>query len=250
MGIRKKIMLGFLSLGILLFFSGLMSYFELGRLTHSSQGMLDASRQNLEFSKTMLDAAQDQNTALLEIMVAGHTAYDSLLRSGRAQFDEAVRQARSSSQAVAALDTVIAASIRYNSLVDSRLAEGKAHDNVEWFVDVYGNSYYELTAAVKTFMIASQHMMDTKARQLERNAYRAIMPGIIALVIAIAIIVTFFYLVDVYYIRPVLKITQGLHNYLNARVPFNVTFEGRDEIFQLKEYIETLIAQLKSKKTE
>ena len=59
MGIRKKIMLGFLSLGILLFFSGLMSYFELGRLTHSTQGMLHASRQNLEISKIMLDAVQD-----------------------------------------------------------------------------------------------------------------------------------------------------------------------------------------------
>ena len=58
MGIRKKIMLGFLSLGILLFFSGLMSYFELGRLTHSTQGMLHTSRQNLEISKIMLDAVQ------------------------------------------------------------------------------------------------------------------------------------------------------------------------------------------------
>ena len=250
MGIRKKIMLGFLSLGILLFFSGLMSYFELGRLTYSTQGMLNTSRQNLEISKIMLDAVQDQNKALLEIMVAGETSYDSLLRAGRARFDGAVRQARTSSHAVAALDTVIAASIRYSSLVDSRLAEGKSSDNVQWFVNVYGSSYYELTAAVKMFMVASQHMMDTEARQVERTAYRAIMPGIIALVIAIVIILTFFYLVDVYYIQPVLKITQGLHNYIHAKVPFNVTFEGKDEIFHLKEYIEALIEQLKSKKTE
>ena len=243
-------MLGFLSLGILLFFSCLMSYLELGRLTHSTQGMLHTSRQNLEISKIMLDAVQDQNRALLEIMVAGQTSYDSLLRAGRARFDGAVRQARSSTRAVAALDTVIAANIRYNSLVDSRLAEGKSSDNVQWFVNVYGTSYYELTASVKTFMIASQQMMDTEARQVERNAYRAIMPGIIALVIAIVIIVTFFYLVDVYYIQPVLKITQGLHNYIHAKVPFNVSFEGRDEIFNLKEYIETLIDQLKNRKTE
>ena len=243
-------MLGFLSLGILLFFSGLMSYFELGRLTHSTQGMLHTSRQNLEISKIMLDAVQDQNRALLEIMVAGQTSYDSLLRAGRARFDGAVRQARSASRAVAALDTVIAASIRYNSLVDSRLAEGKSSDNAEWFVQVYGTSYYELTAAVKTFMTASQHMMDAEARQVERNAYRAIMPGIIALVIAIVIILTFFYLLDVYYTQPVLKITQGLHNYIHAKVPFNGSFEGRDEIFNLKEYIETLIDQLKNRKTE
>ncbi len=249
-GIRNKIILGFMALGILLFFSGLMSYFELGRLTHSSQNMLEGSLKNLEHSKTMLDAVQDENTALLQIMVGGRTEYDSLLGRGRAQFAEAVTQARISSRAMAALDTVIAANIRYSSLIDSRLASGAAPDDVEWFMDIYRTSYYELTAAIKTFMVSSQHMMDVKAQQLEGNAYRAIMPGVIALAIAILIILVFFFMIDVYFIRPVLKITQGLHNFLTARVPFNVTMEGRDEVRTLKEYIEELISQLKSKKTE
>ncbi|MFQ8806817.1 MAG: hypothetical protein ACLR8Y_19305 [Alistipes indistinctus] len=62
-----------------------MSYFELNKLSNSTRNMLDASLKNMELSKEMLDAVQDQNTALLQIMVTGSARYDSLLFAGRCQ---------------------------------------------------------------------------------------------------------------------------------------------------------------------
>ena len=78
MGIREKIRLGFLALGLLLFFSGLISFFELSKLSRSTQSMLGASLKNMELSKTMLDAVQDQNTALLQIIVSGRRDRESV----------------------------------------------------------------------------------------------------------------------------------------------------------------------------
>lgn len=97
-------------------------------------------------------------------------------------------------------------------------------------------------------MISSQSVMDAKTAQLESNAYRATMPGIIALAIAIIIIVMFSYLIDLYYVTPVLKITEGLRNYLNSKIPFKVTMEGVMRCINSK-YIETMIGLLKNKKT-
>ena len=83
MGLKNKIRLGFLSLALLLFFSGIISYFELSRLSHSTHSMLGASFRNMELSKTMLDAVQDQNTALLQMIVSGSRNSDSMLIVGR-----------------------------------------------------------------------------------------------------------------------------------------------------------------------
>ena len=96
MGIREKIRLGFLALGLLLFFSGLISFFELSKLSRSTQSMLGASLKNMELSKTMLDAVQDQNTALLQIIVSGQSdrESDSLLRAGREKFEAAISDAK------------------------------------------------------------------------------------------------------------------------------------------------------------
>ena len=162
MGIRQKIRLGFFALGLLLFFSGLMSYFELNKLSNSTRNMLDASLKNMELSKEMLDAVQDQNTALLQIMVTGSAEYDSLLFAGRAKFDAAIREAKISIRDLRGLDSIYAANVQYtgviNNFFDNRAKTGRSDMN--WFVGVYKTSYYDLTASIKNFMVSSQSVMD------------------------------------------------------------------------------------------
>ena len=190
MGIREKIRLGFLALGLLLFFSGLISFFELSKLSRSTQSMLGASLKNMELSKTMLDAVQDQNTALLQIIVSGRSdrESDSLLHAGREKFEAAISDAKISIRDLQGFDSVYAANISYNETVGAYLRDSLRKENVDWFVDIYKTSYSDLTSSIKNFMVSSQNMMDAKARRLEDNAYRATMPGFIALVIAIVIV--------------------------------------------------------------
>ena len=243
MGIREKIRLGFLALGLLLFFSGLISFFELSKLSRSTQSMLGASLKNMELSKTMLDAVQDQNTALLQIIVSGES--DSLLHAGREKFEAAISDAKISIRDLQGFDSVYAANISYNETVGAYLRDSLRKENVDWFVDIYKTSYSDLTSSIKNFMVSSQNMMDAKARRLEDNAYRATMPGFIALVIAIVIVLIFYYFVNLYYITPVLKIDSALKAYLDSKMPFKVTVEGKDEVYRLKERIESLIDQSK-----
>ena len=250
MGIREKIRLGFLSLGLLLFFSGVISYFELNRLSVSTQSMLGASLRNMELSKTMLDAVQDQNTALLQMIVSGTRNSDSLLVAGRQRFESAVGEAGTAIRDLQRVDSIYAASIRYNEVVNSYLRDSLTHDNMGGFVEIYKTSYSALTSSIKNFMVSSQRAMDTKAKRLEDNAYRATIPGFVALLIAMVIVGIFYYFINLYYIDPVLRITGGLKAYLNSRIPFKVTVEGRDEVYRLKEYVESLIDQLKSRRNE
>ena len=174
MGIREKIRLGFLALGLLLFFSGLISFFELSKLSRSTQSMLGASLKNMELSKTMLDAVQDQNTALLQIIVSGRSdrESDSLLRAGREKFEAAISDAKISIRDLQGFDSVYAANISYNETVGAYLRDSLRKENVDWFVDIYKTSYSDLTSSIKNFMVSSQNMMDAKARRLEDNAYR------------------------------------------------------------------------------
>ncbi len=251
MGIRKKIMLGFTVLGLLLFFSGLISYFELNRLSKVAKTSIDNSYRTMELSKTMLDAVQDQNTALLKMLMAGGSSYDSALVAGRARFAAALEEVKTLSRDPHLLDSVQAATLRYNNTVERRINDPLSEQgNVEWFMEVYEMPYSALTSSIKNFMISSHRTLDNRTVQLENNAYRAIMPGVIALGIAILLILMFFYFVDTYYIRPVLRINQALGLFLRSKVPFKVTMEGRDEVYQLKENVETLVEQAKNNKHE
>ena len=246
MGIRKKIMLGFLSLALLLFFSGMVSLFELNRLSTQTNNLLASSSRNMELSRRMLDAVQEQNTALLQMVVFEQAGYDSSFVAARRAFDKTLAEATVTIRDLSELDSIYLAREHYNEIVNNFFDQHVLTD-VDWFVNVYKTSYYQLTSAIKNYMTLSQNSLGTKATQLKNNAYRAITPGILTLCVSILIVIMFYFLLNLYYTDPIIKITKGLQDYLTSRIPFNVKMEGKDEIFKLKEYIEKLIFLVKSK---
>ena len=56
-------------------------------------------------------------------------------------------------------------------------------------------------------------------------------------------------MIDFYYIRPVLKVKQGLSNYLTGKIPYDVQVEGRDEVKELSDQIATLVTMTRKKET-
>lgn len=246
-GIRKKIKVGFISLAVLLFFSGMISLFELSRLSRSTKEQLDSSQRNLEISKRMLDAVQDQNTALLQIVVLGDSNLDSLYEAGVRAFDDALMQATVTVRDLAELNSIYDARRTYNEVIATHLNGGQA-DNIHWFVRTYQSSYYNLTTSIKNYMISSQDIIGKKATQLESTAYRAITPGILTLGVAIIILLLFLFFIDIYFAKPVVTIQKSLAGYIKSKIPFNVKTEGKDEVAELKDQIEELITMYKNKK--
>lgn len=248
MGIRRKIMLGFISLGSLLFLSGVISIFELSKLSQTTKTILDNSVTTIELSKEMLDAVQEQNTALLQIVTL-HANTDSILYTARDAFSRALNKADSLISTKQEVEFIKRSNLNYNDVVNKVLIQGSDSTNMLWFTTIYKSSYYDLTYAIKNFMVSTQHNMDKNTNQIKSNAYRAIMPGIIALSAAIIIIIVFFALIDLYYLKPILKINKGLRNYVNAKIPYKVTIEGDDEVSTINTDVTEIINMLRNKKS-
>lgn len=79
-GLRKRVTVGFLSIVCLLFFSGMVSFLELSHLSRDTGEILKANKRNIELAKEMLDAAHEQNIALIRLSVFGDRSCDSLCR--------------------------------------------------------------------------------------------------------------------------------------------------------------------------
>lgn len=248
-GIRKKIALGFTILALLLFFAALVSAFELHRLSAATQQVLEATSRYTRLSHEMLDAAQEQNATLLKMVILGQRDLDSTFLANRAKFERALGEATVTVRDRAELDALYVAYMTYNQHVVTFAASGNP-EPLDWFMSVYRTSYSDLTHAVKNYMTSSQNMLEAQAAQLRNTAYRAITPGIITLGVTILLVLVFFSLIDLYYIRPVLRINDGLRNYLANKIPFEPKIEGRDEVHQLREAIDSLIQMLKHRKQE
>lgn len=240
MGIKNKIRLGFTTIGILLFLSGIISSLELVRFNRMTHNLLTRSQGSIEVSKLMLDAVQEQNTALLLSITdtSRNNIYDSLVAKGSRDFDRAFHTIQSTLRDPVRLEAIRTAAQYYNNIV-SQAADTM---NIVWFTDVYKTSYYNLTHEIKEFMVQIQQRTIDYTAQLERNAYRASMVGIIALGAGILLLLVFYFMLNNYFITPVLLITKGLKGYVDSRLPFEANINTRDEINTLGEYISALVA--------
>lgn len=245
MGIRRKITIGFLSLAALLVFSSIVSFFELGRIGTKAQQILISGERSMELSSTMLDAAQEQNFAVLQTFVTGQTQFDTVFLAGRDNFAAALQTA--GEQQLQGLDSIRAAFDNYQRVSEMYIVKGFISDT-EWLLGTYKNAYRELVHQVKLYMTHSQNTLVPQTQALEANAYRAITPSLITTGVMILIVLMFLYFIDLYFVLPVIRINKSLGDWLAFKVPFNVPMEGHDEPVQLKEKIEELINQIKNAK--
>ena len=95
---------------------------------------------------------------------------------------------------------------------------------------------------------STQRSLAPRAEQLKKNAYRAVTPVLISLVVMIATVLMLFYFTMLYCVNPIVAMNKGLGQYLTFRIPFAVKAECKDEILELKEKIEALVAMLKQNK--
>lgn len=245
---RKKILVGFASIAFLLFFSVVVTIYQLGKLSNTTGAVIDRGSANIEFSKRMLDAVQEENTALLEKIVTGLDVHDSVMVQARADFDAAYANLTPNISEIILLDSISAAKIRYEQAVASYDHARTPEDNLDWFVAVYRSNYNDITDAIKNYMVSVDRHLSSQAAELGDRAYRVITPSVLTLIVMLMIIGMFFLFVDLYFVKPVAGINKSLGNYLKQNMPFSVKTEGRDEVFQLYEKIEELITLYKSVK--
>ncbi len=85
---------------------------------------------------------------------------------------------------------------------------------------------------------------------MKTGANRAMMPGLIAIGVGIVFVFLFNYFVNIFFVTPITRISQGVENYVKHAIPFRVKVDTKDELERLKNSVEKLIIQNKSNKIE
>ena len=264
-GMRKRVTVGFLSIVCLLFFSGMVSFLELSRLSRDTGEILKANKRNIELAKEMLDAAHEQNIAFIRLSVFGDRSCDSLCRTSMERLENTLLVAQSEALEKSFLDSLAFATTELRLLTDNFLAFGgvgsaaartaapvdaNCADSLgsRWYSDEYQVLYGRLTAAIKSYMTSTQSSLVPRAEQMKKNAYRAVTPVLISVAVMIAIVLMLFYFMSLYCVTPIERMNKGLGDWLAFRVPFAVKGDFKDEVLEIKENIETLINLSKQNK--
>lgn len=251
-GIRKRVTIGFLSIVTLLFFSGMVSLFELGHLSTDAEVILEHSHRNMELAKDMLTALHEQSRAVADVAILEDMRSDSLCRDRLVALESSLAAAYDLSKSSAHLDSLTVSVTELRRLTNEMLVAQTdtlpSSFGRVWYDEVYMPVSVKVAEQINDFMSATHEGLTPRAEQLNHNAYRAVMPVLISLVVMIAIVLMLYYFILIYCVNPVLSLRRSLADWLAFRLPFAPKSVCRDELLDLKEDIETLINQNKQTK--
>ncbi|MFR9650226.1 MAG: hypothetical protein SNJ33_04455 [Rikenellaceae bacterium] len=248
-GIRRRVIISFLGVVLLLLFSTLVSYFELKRLGDETANILESNRRNIELVREMLSGLQSQNVAFIQMTIFHNAEYDVIHSENIDALEQVVEVTLAESPDNALLDSISYGVTQLRALSDEVVQtnfEDEFRPRVAFYSD-YKLIYDKLIDNIYEFMTSSQATIEPRAQALYHNAYRAVTPVLISLAVMVAILLMLLYFVLLYLVNPVLGINKSLGDYLSFKLPFKVKQECKDEVEQLRDNIELLI---KSKNKE
>lgn len=261
-GIRKRVTIGFLSIIALLFFSGLVSLFELNHMSIDIDAILVSNRKGLELTENMLDAIRSGDRAVIRYSVLRDTLYADSCRMRINDFIEKIGQARTetSDSAGALFDSLNVTADRMYGVVDQLCRAGDVERSFytdslnnpiapfngrEWYNAEFVPIYNVASNQILQVLSYAQSSLSPRAERLSRNAYRAVTPVFISLVVMIVILLMFYYFINIYAVKPIVEMNKSLGDWLRYKLPFVVKAECLDEMQELKEKIESVVNNTK-----
>ena len=261
--IKRRMQLAFMSIIFLLFFSGAMSLFELERVSHDTEEILRASKDNIDLASEMISALNEQNDAMIYMAVIGGSVKDiaphynkceeSMTRLSEATMTAQQRMSHTDNAATA--DSLVAFSNRINQLVTSYI-NGDVHRQIArdttsrhtthaWYADSYKPEYVKVSNQITKYMTGSENTLGPDVNRLSHTARRAVTPVFISLIVMIVVVLMFYFFINHYLIKPILRINNELGDYLRYRTPFDNNIACRDELASLRDRIWAVIQKLR-----
>lgn len=265
-GLRRRVTVGFMSIVGVLILSGMVSFIELSTLSNDTEDILGSNRQSRIIAREMLSAIRDQNRAFVQMTAFEDRTLDSLCMESLDKLDSILVEARKEAMTPEVVDSMIvtAKQLRYTTerfmaapalvgkyeLLKSEFPELDSLSKTfkKTIFAEYQPTYFKMVTSVDDYMTMSQNSLAPGAEQLQNNAYRAMTPVFISLIVMIATVLMLFYFMMIYCVDPVVEINRALKDYLSFKMPYTPKSYNKDELNELNEKIETLIAQNKKAK--
>lgn len=249
MGLRMKILSGFLILTMMLLIAGVWSIYELRAVGRSAQALLDDNYKSINAGKVMMEALEREDSGILLLLSGKWEEGRPIIQSADMSFQRALQIARDNvtipgeQDYIQALDKQYAA---YKKLWLKPIVGTKYEGNLTWYFEEIHKSFLELKETIEKLTMLNHQTMYRTASELKNRAHRSTMPGIVAILSALIFTLIFNYFINFYMVSPIIKITKGIQRVMETGGAFDIDIETRDELFDLADSIRQLAARLRS----
>lgn len=255
----------------ILLISGMVSFVELSLLGRETDKVFVSTRRSSDYAGEMLKALSSQNNAFVKMLAFDDKSYDTICYRSLVRFEQVLNEAREHSLNPEYIDSMSVRSLHLRTLCSEfiaardsldRLAEARrlvqladstvvvepvvvsGKDRRAATIPIYNNFrivHNNTMEMVSGYLTLSQDALAPDAQRLHQNAYRAVTPVMISLLVMIIVVLMLYYFTMLTCVNPIVAINKSLASYIDFKIPFAPKCYRRDEAEQLCERVDSLI---------
>ncbi len=246
LGLRGKVALASLILVFMLLLSGLVAFFEFGRMSRQVSEYIADNVTSVEISRSLLNLCDRYNSSLFQSLSEDKLASVPEILPADV-FEEEIAVLRKTVRSKAERNLVD--TVRYAYAAYMQVALDVEHIwlqpkdiRTDWYFSNLQMSYDELRFYLQRLSTRSQGALTGHYDSLKASYYRSIMPGVVAIAASIILVVLLSYFLNIYILNPILKMHKGIKDYRDFHKRYDVTFDyGGDQIQQMNEDIKEIL---------
>lgn len=249
MGLRLKILSGFLILTMMLAVAGIWSIYELTTVGTSVQRLFDDNYKSINAGKMMIEALEREDSAVLLLLSGKWKQGRSIIESADEQFQEGFTIAHNNVTIPgepAYVEEIEARYKRYKDLWVKPIVDTSKQGNLDWYFQDVHQVFQDVKRSVEKLVALNDQTMYQTASGLKNRAYMAIMPGIVAILAALIFTGIFNFLINYYVVSPIISTTKAIQRFMESGELPDIQVETEDELFHLVSSIQSLVAEVRT----
>jgi HAMP domain-containing protein len=252
MGIRSKIMYGFLTLAAMLFLAGIISIMEFRNMGQSVEKLLDENYTSIASSQQMTESIEKYNNGVLLMLMGKLNEGRFIIKPADSIFNRNLKLAKEHITLQgedSILNCIDSLFVSYRKLWLRPIMAPAAENKLDWYFNTASKPFNDLTQKIESLREMNSQSVYKTTSSLKNKAKRAVMPGIVAIIAALVFSLIFNYFINHYFVSPIIKISKGVNDYSAYGIPFKVDIETNDELLDLKSSVENMVNKSRVEKS-
>ena len=110
-----------------------------------------------------------------------------------------------------------------------------------WYFTKLHPVYIQLRGYLQKLTHTSQEALAENSLTMTESFYRSIMPGVVTVLMGIILVFLFNYFINFYFVNPLLRISEGISNYIQRKKSYTVIVDNDDEMKLLNDNVRELV---------
>lgn len=242
---RGKFVVSLLLIAAILLVSSTISVLQYSKMSTYVSGLIADDISSLSASNKLASMSDSYNLELLKKL--GEQGDVTLPNFDVAYFRsqcDSLRMA-SNNTSYAYTDSVLYSFAAYmlTSQEFPDVAQSDLIDSRDWYFNRLQPKYDRLRSDIDQLSYSIHQALVKNSETFDRGFYRSIIPGIVAVMVGLLLVLMLMFFVLSFYVNPLRKMLAGLSAYRSTDKKYTVRFEGDDELVELNEGISEIAGE-------